>query len=326
MINILPLQFRKNPISFKEYHGYTEVVVSGKKKVDTNNYTGFMRDAEALKFTKDYIFKNYPNGTNIAEFGCSLGQKPYSLMLMLDEKNIDKKYKITGYDFPEVINKSKNNIFEISKFSKIEQVLFPNYVSSNIYNYKPFTDEEAEKLRISFEKYFIPQNSSVNKLRCPTLFSANTELTKDVINFKPGDIREIDKLVAPQKTGVVIFQNALYHILSETLAYDMEDMIYVDSAKKVFEKINKVLPKDGIFVLGNMACDHIYDSDDEDSSILKYQDNKQIRVYENSKVHKALYESGFKPVFYEKIQSHTPYCNYREMYLPSVWKKVSEIR
>lgn len=325
MINVMPLQFKKNPISFKEYRGYTEVEVSG-KKVETNNYTGFMRDAEALKFTKDYILKKYPNGTDIAEFGCSLGQKPYSLMLMLDEKNKDKKYKITGYDFPEVINKLKNNILEISKFSKTEQVLFPNYVSSNIYDYKPFTNEEAEKLRTAFGKYFIPQASSDERLGCPTLFSANAELTKDVINFKTGDVREIDKLVAPQETGVVIFQNALYHILSKTLAYEMEEMIYVDDAKKVFEKINKVLPKDGIFVLGNMACDHIYDSDDEESSVLKYQDNKLIRVYENSKVHKALYESGFEPVFYERIQSHAPYHRYREMHLPSVWKKASEIR
>lgn len=324
MINIMSSQFKKNPISFKEYRGHTEVEVCG-KKTETNNYTEFMRDAEALKFTKDYILKNYPNGTNIAEFGCSLGQKPYSLMLMLDEKNKDKKYKITGYDFPEVINKLKSNILEISKCSKTERVLFPSYDSSNIYDYKPFTNEEAEKLRISFEKYFIPKVLFDDRLGCPTLFSANTELTKDVINFKPGDVRDIDMLVTPKKNGVVIFQNALYHILSETLAYDIEDMIYVDKAKKVFEKINKVLPKDGIFVLGNLASDHIYDSDDEDSSVLKYQNNKQIRVYENSKVHKALYESGFEPVFYERIQSHSPYCRYREMHLPSVWKKVSEI-
>lgn len=330
MLNISFLPYKTNPVNFKGHNGYTEVKTGGAIK-DVNNYTEFMRNYETLKFTSDYIVKNFPNGTNIAEFGCSLGQKPYSLMLILEEHNKNKKYKITGYDFPEVIEKTKLNLFNISEHSKHEQILFSEYLTPNVYNYNPATTKDAKKIQEAFKKYFVYQPNQyeiVNgypALGAKTIFAADTKKTKDIVSFKPGDIRNIDRLLKPKENGVVIFQNALYHILSHTLAYDIEDMIHVDEAKEVFKKVNKVLPKDGIFVIGNLSCDHIFDSEKEDESHLAYQDNKLIRVFDTSPVHKALRESGFKPVFYEQLPERTAYGQYKKMNVPSVWKKVNDL-
>src|SRR5574344_1796135 len=126
------------PVNFKEYAGFT-TVHSKNVNLTTNNYTAFMRDYDTLKFSQNYLTKTFPYGAKIAEFGCSTGQKLYSMMIMLDKYNAQNKY---------------DGIYGISEVSNYERILFPNYK-----DIAPITDSkvpvnEAEEIRDTFYKYF----------------------------------------------------------------------------------------------------------------------------------------------------------------------------
>lgn len=351
-----------NPkISFKNHYGYTNIKLNGEDKT-VNNYTTFFRDFETLKFVKNYLTKNFPHGTEIAEFGCSLGQKPYSLMILLDKENKDKRYKCTGYDFAEVIDKIREvPLYGISEFSCEERCLFDNYDKSHLFEKRIYTPQEAEILKNKFYEYFqiyTPEKvSNAEYKRRKQLLQDGTELKKqelqkarltiayndiirqnntvltptkkaqNCVEFKTGDINEIDKLLPKRKTGAVIFQNALYHILANNeIGYEIEDLEpNVHKAAELFKKINKVLEPGGIFVLGSLASDHLYSFEKEDKTHLAYQDGKRIRVYTSSPIHDALKENGFEPVFFEEVPDGTAYVDYPDVHLPSVWKKTKDV-
>jgi hypothetical protein len=79
------------------------------------------------------------------------------------------------------------------------------------------------------------------------------------------------------------------------------------------------------FYNSNLSFDHLYDCNEEEKTHLIYQNNKQIRVFDSSPVHKALRESGFEPVFFEQTDG-LPIIKYNAVHLPSVWKKVSHLK
>lgn len=362
MLNISPAYFHKTtPVNFKCHRGYTDVHVDG-KDISVNNYTTFFRDYETLDFTKNYLLKNFPNGTKIAEFGASTGQKPYSLMIALDKNNKDRKYKMTAFDFPEVLEQIKETpLYGLNAYTKEEQLLFDDYKKSVLFGPRYVEDERANELKETFFNYFdnyepkqiitvqkykilkklIEENpySNDDSIKQAKLDIAYADLipsctktvkpnkkAKELVTFKNGDINNIDKLLIPNENGAVIFQNALYHILSgHDLDYEIEDLLKnVHKTRQLFKKINHVLPQNGIFVLGTLASDHIYCSDYEDKTRLAYQDGKQIRVYDSSPVHQSLRECGFEPVFYDATPETTAYSLYRRIKVPSVWKKVRE--
>lgn len=315
MINISRFSNHQYTPVFKGYSGFTDIEVDG-KKYTVNNYTGFMRDFPTLKFTKEYILKTFPNGTNIAEFGCSIGHKTYSLLMLLDKANQNKKFKITGYDFPEVIKKANTKEYTPEVYSRYEQVLFPDYKEQNIYDYTDVKKEEAEEIQKAFKKYFQIKTSFSNT------YQPIESQCKGLIKFESGDIRNVNKILKLGNTGVIIFQNALYHILSDSLSYDTKKSINMGEISKLFMDISKTLPQNGIFVLGNLPADHIYDIDDEKDSHLHYQNGERIKVFDTSLVHEELKKAGFIPVFYEKSPDKSTYERNEAIYLPSVWKKL----
>lgn len=363
MISISPSYFYNRPnVNFKCYSGFTDVKVNGKEST-VNNYTTFFRDYPTLEFTKNYLLKNFPKGTHIAEFGCSTGQKPYSLMITLDKYNQDKKYKMTGYDFPEVLELVKETpMFGLNAYTKQEQVLFDDYKKSELFGAKYIDVNDAAEYKKTFYKYFDtykpeynitgerykilknlvnnnPEKNTpeIQKAKedlfysdlirsCTTVVKAN-EKGQKLVEFKPGNINDIDKILTPKENGAVIFQNALYHVLSDNdLDYEINDLIKnVHKADALFKKINRVLPKDGVFVIGSLPSDHIYDFEREQYTHLTYQNGRQIRVYDSSPIHSALRANGFEPVFYENSPENTAYVEYRDVHLPSVWKKVREV-
>lgn len=362
MLNVSPAYFYKKPaVTFKGHHGYTDIKTNGKEGT-VNNYTTFFRNYKSLEFTKNYLLENFPNGTNIAEFGCSTGQKPYSLMILLENQNKDKKYKCTGYDFPEVVEKHNEKLlYGLNAYTREEQVLFDEYKSSHLFDSKDIPLEDADNIKNTFYKYFdkykpkqlitgdrykylkklIKDNPNSNHpeiveakedlcyfdlIKQSTIVVKANDKAQNLLKIKAGNINDIDKTLKPKENGVVIFQNALYHILcGNELYYDIDDLLKnVDKARQLFKKINKVLPQNGIFVLGNLASDHIYDFNKEDFSHLAYQDGKRIRVYDSSPIHKELIQNGFEPIFFEKVPETTAYAEHRGVYVPSIWKKVRE--
>lgn len=318
--------------SFKGYEGSTTITKSDNQDINVYNKTAFMRDFETLKFTRDYLIKNFPNGTNIAEFGCSLGQKPYSLMILLDKYNNNKKYKITGYDFPEVLAKMRIPIYSIDKHSLGEEILLDNFQGS-----ESITKNEAKELRETFFKYMpvyrIDDFSTLQEKRHYARLKKNADIivrpdikqTKDIIKFEPGDILDIDNIIKSKNTGAVIFQNALYHILGVFYTHQYPTSVSLEKAFTLFKKVNKVLPQNGIFVIGNLPSDHTYSDFELPYCHEKYINNKLKKVYDSSKIHNMLYASGFEPIFYEKIPDGTIYLKDTDIYLPSVWKKVKNV-
>lgn len=364
MQTINPVSYcNKSQIYFKEYISTSKIKSeTADKNIDVNNYTSFFRNYDTLKFTTEYITKNFPNGTHIAEFGCSLGQKPYSLMVMLHPENsyimnhreIQKKYKITGYDFPEVINLISDTGYLLSPISSSEAFLCrPNL------NYGIIPREDGRILRKTFFDYFyqlplkqvsideyneavdiINGDSDKKDISPKSLKKYNDifniyltqtsgvdpilvkpyKMVSDIVDFKPGNIKNIDTILSPGKTGVIIFQNALYHILYKDLYYKSLSPDGLQQVGELFLKINNILPKNGIFVLGNFEKDHMYTTDIGTTNC-HYNNMCNGLVYEDSPVHKLLKKSGFEPVYYEKTRDVWNSV----IYLPSVWKKVRNV-
>lgn len=340
--------------------GFTDVKDSGHCKT-VNNYTTFFRNYPTMAFIKSYLQNEYPQGAQIAEFGCSRGQKPYSLMVVLDDINKDKRYKITGYDFAEVIEQTKLPLYGLSSYVEEEQLLFPEYNKSELFGSKKYVPtSEAERLRECFFRYFKlytpkvfitgerykalneivdnPKSSSVKKkiaeydlaysdlIRKNTIVVEATKQAQNFVDFKSGDINKINYILPAKGTQVIIFQNALYHILQGGIhPIENEKKMNLRKVTSLFDKINKALSKNGLFVLGNFPKDNLFNYEKETQTHLIYQDNKCIRVYDSSLVHKALRQKGFEPAFYEKVPYGTPYVEYNDIYLPSVWKKVRNV-
>lgn len=336
MLSVSPnynLYNKYSPICFKAYQGQTTVMNEKGCKVTVNNKTAFFRNYPTLDFTAEYLAKNFPQGTEIAEYGCSLGYKTYGLAMKMDEFNRDKKFRITGYDFKEVLDKKNSKMYTISPYSEYDELLFGNYKST-----KDLSKEEAQEITKTFNKYFSPYNPeniktpkekeyySNCKMSGIKIFSPNEDLTDGLVSFKTGNILDIDKTLNPKKTGAVIFQNALYNLYNRSCIVGDIDTVSLEKIFNLFKKINKVLPQNGIFVLGNLPADHLYDCDEDNFFTLKYQNNKCIKVFEDSKIHNMLYACGFEPVFYEGAPSGTPICEGEYFYLPSVWKKTREVK
>ena len=349
----------KTNVNFKRHTGHEESIVNG-QRISLNNYTTFFRDYNTLEFTRDYIFKNYPHGANITEFGCSMGHKPYSLMVMLDKSNKDNKYKITGYDFPEIIRKANDySIYGIARFIDGEQILFDDCKNPEILKKTNLTQEEISDIRKIFYKYFdickvkdyshreycklkqilankeFADTSEIQEIK-KKIFYDDTKYdnkmivtpnkrAKELVTFKVGDIRNIDKILEPKKSSVIIFQNALYHILyGGKLSYELKQAYSnLQEIENVFKKVNFVLPQNGIFVIGTFPHDHMFNHYGEMLTRADSLNGENVRIFDFSPIHIALKNSGFETEFYDFSGYHS-YNDGKKIYFPAVWKKVKE--
>lgn len=292
----------KSPIIFR---GYTERSYIEDKNNPficevKNHTTGFWRNLPTLEFTQDYIKENFPQGTQISEFGCSQGQKGYNLMIGLDDFNKDKKYMYHGYDFKKPISDARNGNYKLDYTVEPEKIIFENpSLKSKFFEFFDKSDNPGD----SYKMYVKPNRTRIG----------------DIVQLKEGNILDINKIVKPQKSGVVIFQNALYHILSDVMHPMNENK---ETAKKIFQDIHDILPKNGVFVFGNLPADHMYNEMHERYYSLIYQNGERIRVCKPTIIEKYLLQTGFEPIFYERVPSGTPFLKYNDMHLPSVWKKI----
>lgn len=333
-------------ISFLSYQGITEYHLSENKMSKFRHESHLMRDFETLIFTKNYLETTFPNGTHIADFGCSNGEEAYSLLTLLNGSNKDKKYKITGYDIiPKVADDAQKGIFKLSDYS------FESYLKneSDFRNSTPEQQFAKTKFQECFEpvpkqwnsfNVYHPRYKAKAKKVNPTGEDINLTLKRleymhlpnknlpvggifyipkkgvfdGVINFEVGDILNLSKKNIPENTGVIIFKNSLYHVIGSRM--NEYEKINTKPALNLFKKINEALPKDGIFILGTLSHDHFFTHFDfNESNSFTYQNGKQIKVFNTSPIHNELRNAGFEPIFYE----------FANAYLPSVWKKIRHI-
>lgn len=277
-----------------------------KGTIDISNIEGkfykhessFLRNFPTLEFTKNYILENFPKGTQISEFGCSKGYKPYSLMVLLSKHNKDKKYKITGYDIaPDVIDKAREGKLLV-EFDCGNEVIFFNPKCSE--GQKLPVEDLLKDFEGHFEQIPCDQNNIFLKVK-----------PQDIVDFQVGDINNIDGIINQDSSGVIIFQNALYHLLSDQfrLGYKSDVPQEVES---LIGKIHQLLPKNGLFVMGSLPYDHICG---KSKLRFEYEHGEKKEIFDTSPIHDVLRKTGFEPVFYEK--------SWDDVYYPSAWKKVA---
>lgn len=349
-INYAPIYFRGSTSVSHSYNSQTNAI--GVCCLETH----FMRDLYSLEYTSNYIKNNFPNGTNIANYACSRGYEAYSLATLLKDSNADKKYKITGYDIvPEAIQDAKTAIFNIGESSNLnEDYLIRDYLVRTPLQkqIKTLFDECFEPIPDKWRHFNVQDHRYRHKAQRVNPQGQNIDLTiqrleylhlpsernddrghyyiprKDafngVIDFKIGDIMDVDKDLAAQKCGVITFKNALYHLIGR----DTEiAKLNLSNAQILFKKINSALEQNGLFLLGSLNIDHCFNSKVPEKDIdSRYQNNKLISVYDKSPIHELLRESGFEPVFYDRFKSSNSKNGlFSGPHLPAIWKKVKNV-
>ena len=337
-------------ISFNGYNEISRGISSENKQDYLLHETYFFRNIETLEFVKDHLLKNFKNGTHIANFGCSIGAEPYSLMALLYKNNKDKKYKITGFDLsPKEIELAKtgpftiehkayegliNNDFEYENSDRkyLKKVFYDCFdkLPDKFINYN-FSNQDKELIKKGIAKETdskkLTRLKMIQNLSCLKSYQKKyahipkPEFVKDSIDFKVGDVNKLGEIIKPDsKTGVIIFKNAWYHITGSRDAYRgyyPMDKINLEKAEKIIKSASKVLPKKGLLVVGELRHDHLYDNQ---PTRLIMQNGKRISVFDYSPFHDVLRENGFKPVFYEQSKDVDGYAS--GAYMPSVWQKI----
>ena len=309
--------------------------------------TYFFRNLETLDFVKNYISENYKKGTNIADFASSTGEEAYSLAMLLKPKNQDKKYKITGYDIvPRVIDDMNSRIYELVTGNQIEKMLNDSNQEDN--GLKKMFDESFERIPRDWQEFsYTPKNTKkiIDRLvktkddkekrelnymlsfsKIPPQYVWNDYVIPKksafdgIVDFKVRDISELGQTFElPKNTGVVFFKNAFYHLIRKY----PDGSFDLSAAENVAKEINKSLPKNGLLVTGALQRDQFYNGQAPSGKVV--QNGKAIDVFLDSPFQKMLSKNGFEPVFFEQVNDMDANPLLRGVYLPSVWKKVSEV-
>jgi len=110
-------------------------------------------------------------------------------------------------------------------------------------------------------------------------------------NFIQGDITKLDDITEDGQTDVLLFRNALYHLIADNnfIRLPKPESEARPILEKVFESIHNKLSKNGIFVMG-------------EEEVFQGIDNKLVQ--------KVLFEKGFTPLDKKLVD------------LPCVWQKV----
>jgi len=120
------------------FDSYIKYVFSteGKKEIEfmvneiSTNKTDFFREDGHYEFLKE-IVTNSSNSVRVWSAGCSTGEEPITLAMVLQEKA--KRYNIFGSDIStSALNKAKNAIFTTDKTKDIPDNLLKKYFDKNI--------------------------------------------------------------------------------------------------------------------------------------------------------------------------------------------------
>lgn len=262
------------------------------------NDTFFFRDSNQLEFVHQYLKKVFPQGTHIADYGCSDGEETYSLAMIIEEINPENnpKYTITAYD-PSIrmIKRAKNGEYKIN--------IGDNFLIS----------ERKHKLsprklvyKKMFHEHFIPVEKNTYRLK-----DGAFDGWVDFAGVEKGNIDQIDKAYKNKpKPGVIIFKNAWYHIL-ENINHEffVTRKKEIDTLKSILTKIHENLDDNGILVVGNLGRDHMVDNRLFSSGIV-----------DNSRFHRALYNCGFVPM--KGSEESTDLNDIVKVY--TIWKKAPQ--
>jgi chemotaxis methyl-accepting protein methylase len=294
------MRINNQSIYFKSWTNSTNTTDSSIEKKRLIHTTYLFRDCPTLDFMTEYILKNFPSGTHIADFGCSNGEETYSIATMLAKNNRNLKYKITGYDLSaEAINEAKKGAYEFdhTDLALIEPKKYPG-----LENYYVFDERIAKYIDIFKKAFDIRVHKYYDCWEYDTKCTIKPGIVKDSVDFKVANILDLGtkKLDLPPNTNVIIFKNAWYHLAPKA----------VDEA---IEKIYQALPPKGLLVVGTLGDDHTIDGREP---LSKFPLAKKLKA------------AGFRPVFYSTncyglgMNRQTGLKNEERYDIPSVFMKV----
>ena len=225
--------------SFSEYYDYIVSDVSGLATsilIDkvTTNYTYFMRESEHFKYMSgmvlpyfERVIKDYD--LRVWSAGCSTGEEPYTIAIMLEEyfknkKGWDKKILATDIS-TQVLGFAKKGIYEARQLELIPPMWKLNYFtrkSSNVY-----AVDELLKKEVIFRRQNLVQNFGFQfKKKFHVIFCRNVMIyfnkkTRDALANRFYDITE---------PGGYLF-------IGHTEALDRDDTKYKYVAPAIYRKL-----------------------------------------------------------------------------------------
>ena len=135
-------------LNINEFLEYSNLILTDKQSFEemfryfSINITQFFREPEQLKLFRDKVVPYLKTFSHIKIWcaGCSSGESPYSLAIMLEEEGILNKTQIYATDFNNrILAKAKEGLFDIQDFKQ------------------SYTNYEISGGRRQFKEYFIKQ-------------------------------------------------------------------------------------------------------------------------------------------------------------------------
>lgn len=256
--------FRINPIqnsngqakpSFKGHIGAENLAKDG---IDILVHeTAFFRDFETKNYVINYIKQHLANNKliKIVVGACSTGEEAVTLSMMLNA--LKEKVHILGIDLSEkVIKKAQSRQYEF-QIPGLQPSLIDDYAAFRdtflaVRSQDPLTKHQDIQKTL-FDEFFesVPEEKSfMGKLRNYFSNFFYGPLVKNSVkfqlkpekalncNFVAGDMRNLNEITKGDKSDVIFFSNALYHLVTYE-ADDCSRAMYFNSDKIISELAQK---------------------------------------------------------------------------------------
>ena len=309
----------KDTVNFTGRVGH-EVFKNGKKNIVLIQETAFFREPKTLAYSVNYVKKHLYTEPKIKILvgACSSGEEALSYKMLTG-----KKAEVLGFDLGKnVIKQANENVYQISVPKDSKNAKYAKDIGLSAYKdfylgfeSRSLTSEQKRYKKLFnhfFEKIQTPEHKTklIDKVRnflleklgqTPDIqVESKTYKLKnpDKLNCKfiVGDINNLDTFTSKGNAHILSFRNAFYHIMNDGL----DQYARVPKTKTKLEPIldnigkqaNKVLKKDGLFVLG---------------------EHEEAQGSDMDLLSAVLQKNGFAKV----VDRGDEYCN--------IWRKVKDI-
>lgn len=279
--------------------------------------SSFFRDYETLMSAVNMLRENFPNGATILDYGCSDGEEALSLYMLLGTDK--KKFKIAGIDTDEsIIRLANQGVYSIYRGSA-DKFLMPEAkkdptqeeLAEIFHKTMKHAKEPDEPLNNSPE-FYLTYNRMSPKSRKQQFYTPRKRVL-DNIEYRTGDIYNLNNEQTEGKVGAILFRNAFYHLMNSSDGGDLLTGDIIDDiaekfkdeiaakeggkealellfaqttleekqaiADEIIDKVYDRLEVGGVFVLGNSINESIFFADDDtpDEDVVRFGDIPMIK-------------------------------------------------
>jgi len=164
-------------LSIENFDEYCKFILSHKNNFDdmfnhfSINVTEFFREPEQLKLFKQKVipYLNSFSHIKIICAGCSSGESPYSLSIILDEAGVLNKCQIYATDFNNtVLQQAKNGIFPKDSFIQFKKDYIQSGGKEDFYKWFEINDDYVEidsliKNKVHFFQHNLVTDGIINE-------------------------------------------------------------------------------------------------------------------------------------------------------------------